>query len=67
MKKHNASVKIWMMTVGLKNKDIARDYGVSNSFVCRFLKGKGVSRGLAAWLINKGCPMKYFTAGKIAE
>ncbi len=56
-----------MMTVGLKNKDIARDYGVSNSFVCRFLKGKGVSRGLAAWLINKGCPMKYFTAGKIAE
>jgi hypothetical protein len=59
-------VKIWMMTKGIKARDIADQYDCDESFVSRFLTGKKTSKALANHLIRKGCPKKYFKNGKVA-
>ncbi len=67
MKKNSINVKVWMMEKGIKNKDIAKGYGVSESFAGRFLKGRGVSQGLTDYLVKQGCPREYFSSGRIAN
>ncbi len=59
-------VKIWMMKKPLKARQIAKEYGCSEVFVCNFLKGNATSKGLMAFFINKGCPKENFRNGKVA-
>lgn len=59
-------VKIWMMKQPLKARDIAKGYGCDDGFVSHFLVGRKTSKGLAEYLIKKGCPQKYFKNGRVA-
>lgn len=59
-------VKIWMMTNGIKAREIADQRDCSESLVSRFLNGKKTSQPLVDLLIEKGCPKKYFKNGKLA-
>ena len=59
-------VKIWMMKQPLKARDIAKGYGCDDGFVSNFLRGRKTSHGLADYLIELGCPQKYFKGGRVA-
>ena len=60
------NVKIWMMKNDLRVTDIAEEYGCRDSFVSNFLKGRRRSKDLVAYLIDKGCPKKFFNNGNEA-
>lgn len=59
-------VKIWMMGIPIKARDIAKEYGCSDVFVSEFLKGNRTSKDFVTFLIDKGCPEKNFKNGKVA-
>ena len=59
-------VKIWMIKNDIIARDIAKDYGCSAVFICKFIQGKEVSRKMAQYLIDKGCPEENFKNGRVA-
>jgi len=59
-------VKIWLMRKRITPEKIMDEYGCKRSMVSQFVNGKRTSKDLAEFLIQKGCPKKYFKNGRVA-
>jgi predicted XRE-type DNA-binding protein len=67
MKNRSLDIKIWMMTKGISNRQVARSYGCSEPPVSLFLQGKRTSKGLQKHMISLGCPSGYFKDGRVLQ
>lgn len=57
-------IKIWLLRKGFSHKDVADGVGVSKSYFSKFLKGEKKAPRIREWLLEQGCPAKFFKEGK---
>lgn len=52
-------VKMWLVGKGMKQREIARALGVSESFVSKAIGGLKRSEKVVGYLAENGCPKKF--------
>ena len=59
-------IKIWMIEKEVNASSLAKEYGCSESFMSQFLNKDRPSKKLVVYLIDEGCPEKYFNNSSVA-
>lgn len=53
-------IKTWLLKRGIKQRDIAKKAGVSESAVYLVIRGKMTSSNIKRVFLELGCPCEYF-------